>query len=154
MARIAKEVNKHHHTKTCSKHDTTCRFSYPRYPSPQTIIVEACTGENQEEIDAKLPIYRRVLTDLLNRVRIGQHMQADLDLLKTRVPLAKHPDLRKADLYIVGKRKECAKLNHEYLNSLRGELISIKAIMLHKRSTSPGLNPKKGQLLQHPSSMN
>ena len=39
VARIAQEVNKHHHTKTCRKHDTTCRFKYPRYPAPDTIIV-------------------------------------------------------------------------------------------------------------------
>ena len=29
VAKIAQEVNKHHHTKTCRKNGTTCRFSYP-----------------------------------------------------------------------------------------------------------------------------
>ena len=29
VAKIGQEVNKHHHTKTCRKHDTTCRFNYP-----------------------------------------------------------------------------------------------------------------------------
>ena len=57
VARFASEVNKHHHTKTCRKHDTTCRFSYPRYPSPHTIIVKPCEGKNQEEIDAELARY-------------------------------------------------------------------------------------------------
>ena len=61
VARIVREVNKHHHTKTCTKHDTTCRFKYPRYPSPHTIIVKPCTGETQEDIDAKLAMYRRIL---------------------------------------------------------------------------------------------
>ena len=42
VARIAQEVNKHHHTKTCRKHDTTCRFNYPRFPAPHTIIVRPC----------------------------------------------------------------------------------------------------------------
>ena len=42
VAEIAQEVNKHHHTKTCRKHDTTCRFNYPRFPAPHTIIVEPC----------------------------------------------------------------------------------------------------------------
>ena len=45
VAKIAQEVNKHHHTKTCRKHDTTCRFNYPRYPAPHTIIVEPCKEE-------------------------------------------------------------------------------------------------------------
>ena len=49
-------------TKTCRKHDTTCRFKYPRYPSPHTIIVRTCTGGTQEDIDANLAMYRRILT--------------------------------------------------------------------------------------------
>ena len=40
VARMANEVNKHHHTKTCRKHDTTCRFGYPRLSAPYTIILE------------------------------------------------------------------------------------------------------------------
>ena len=39
-AKIAQEVNKHHHTKTCCKHDTTCRFNYQRFPDPYTLIIE------------------------------------------------------------------------------------------------------------------
>ena len=39
VAKIAQEVNRHYHTKTCRKHDTTCRFGYPRLPAPHTIIV-------------------------------------------------------------------------------------------------------------------
>merc|ERR1712102_99344 len=40
VAKIAKEVNKHHHTKTCAKNGNGCRFHYPRPPAPHTIIVE------------------------------------------------------------------------------------------------------------------
>ena len=54
VSRIAQEVNKHHHTKTCRKHDTTCRFKYPRYPSPYTIVVEPCEVTSQEEKEALL----------------------------------------------------------------------------------------------------
>ena len=61
VAKIASEVNKHHHTKSCRKHDTTCRFHYPRYPSPHTIIVIPCEGESQEDINAKMAKHRRVL---------------------------------------------------------------------------------------------
>ena len=62
VARIAQEVNKHHHTKTCRKHDTTCRFKYPRYPAPETIIVKPCKGKTQKEIDEKLAKYRAILS--------------------------------------------------------------------------------------------
>ena len=37
-AKIAKEVQNHHHTKTCRKHGTECRFKFPRPPAPHTII--------------------------------------------------------------------------------------------------------------------
>ena len=46
VAKVANEVNKHHHTKTCRKHDTTCRFGYPRLPAPYTIIVEPCKADS------------------------------------------------------------------------------------------------------------
>ena len=32
VQKIAKEVNIHHHTRTCKKYDETCRFKFPRYP--------------------------------------------------------------------------------------------------------------------------
>ena len=49
VAQIAQELNKHHHTKTCCKHDTTCQFNYPRFPSPETIIVSSCDAATAEE---------------------------------------------------------------------------------------------------------
>ena len=61
VAKIAQEVNKHHHTKTCRKHDSTCRFNYPRYPSPHTIIVEPCQGMSPVEKDNLLAKYQMVL---------------------------------------------------------------------------------------------
>ena len=69
--------------------------------------------------------------DLLNRVRVGEQTKADIDLLKTRVRSENHIDLKTSDLYIVCKRRECSKLNKDYLNSLNGELIEIKAKHFH-----------------------
>ena len=57
----AQEVNKHHHTKTCRKHDTSCRFGYPRFPSSYTIIVEPCKEKDQEKRKEKLTKNRLVL---------------------------------------------------------------------------------------------
>ena len=56
VARIAFEVNRHHHTKTCKKYlqqlleQNICRFGYKKYPFPETIIVEPCkySGEERE----------------------------------------------------------------------------------------------------------
>ena len=61
VAKIAKEVNKHHHTKTCRKHGSTCRFNYPKYPSPNTIVVQPCQVKDPKEKDALLAKYQTIL---------------------------------------------------------------------------------------------
>ena len=40
VAEIVKEVNQHHHTKSCGKYSTKCRFNYPKPPTPFTIIAK------------------------------------------------------------------------------------------------------------------
>ena len=36
---IVRNVNIHHHTKTCRKYsNTSCRFNFPRFPSLKTIV--------------------------------------------------------------------------------------------------------------------
>ena len=35
-----RSVNIHHHTKTCRKYNTSCRFYFPRFPSLRTVIAE------------------------------------------------------------------------------------------------------------------
>ena len=57
VAKIAYEVNRHHHTKTCRKYlliileENICRFGYKKYPSPFTIIVVPyqLTGEERDK---------------------------------------------------------------------------------------------------------
>ena len=41
-----KEVQAHYHTATCRKHNTTCRFGYPRFPSNKTIIAQPLNKMN------------------------------------------------------------------------------------------------------------
>ena len=45
VAEIAKKVNQHHHTKTCKKYKTVCRFKMPKLPSKRTIIARP-PGQN------------------------------------------------------------------------------------------------------------
>ena len=51
VARIAQEVNTHNHTKTCRKYSSECRFNYPKYPSPETLIARPIreTGKEREK---------------------------------------------------------------------------------------------------------
>lgn len=50
VAKIAREVNTHHHTKTCTKKGRTkCRFKYPKPPSPYTIIQKPIDKTDKEQ---------------------------------------------------------------------------------------------------------
>ena len=84
--------------------------------------------------------------DLLNRVRVGKQTEEDIKQLNTRVRSSKHADLKKADLFIVCKRKECAKLNMEYLNLLDGQLLEMKARHHHstQKNYTPWIESKEG----------
>ena len=82
VANIAREVNRHHHTKTCRKHDTSCRFGYPRFPSPFTIIVTPCTAESQEEKQKILLKNQKILRkvqDVLEDEEAVQKIMAKYD---------------------------------------------------------------------------
>ena len=69
----------------------------------------------------------RPYAELLNRIRTGDQTAQDIELLKTRVRPANHPELKEASLYIVCKRMDCARTNAQYLNSLKGDYINLKA---------------------------
>ena len=49
VEKIAREVNIHHHTKSCKKYDETCRFKYPRFPCHKTIVAKPLKGTNEEK---------------------------------------------------------------------------------------------------------
>ena len=63
VARIALEVQKHHHTKTCRKLGSVCRFNYPKPPSPFTII--QVPVKNTEEDRKKFLKLQEVLKAVL-----------------------------------------------------------------------------------------
>ena len=75
VARIAGEVNKHHHTKTCRKHDTTCRFGYPRLPAPYTIVIEPCKADTPARKEKLLTKYRKVISKVQDVIEDEDAMQ-------------------------------------------------------------------------------
>ena len=59
-----KEVQTHSHTPTCSKHNTICRFGYPRFPSYKTLIAQPLNKKDFTESGYKKENKR--LKDILN----------------------------------------------------------------------------------------
>ena len=51
---IVSEVQKHGHTKSCMKYNGSCRFGFPRLPSPKTFMTEPLEAMNDEEKEAIL----------------------------------------------------------------------------------------------------
>ena len=54
LAKLALEVQQHHHTKTCRKYETSCRFRKPTFPMKETTVIgnENKDG-NCEDINGK-----------------------------------------------------------------------------------------------------
>ena len=72
----------------------------------------------------------------------------DISQLKTRVRPNNHPDLKEVSLYIVPTRKSCTRYNMEYLNSLGGDEIQLKARHYHatQKKFKPFIEKKEGAI--------
>ena len=86
--------------------------------------------------------------DMLNRMRVGEMTDEDIEMLKTRVRHKNHPDLQNVGLYIIPTRKACARYNAEHLNSLKGDEILLKAVHFHptQKNYNPFIEEKEGAI--------
>ena len=92
----------------------------------------------------------KTYADLLNRVRVGEHTEDDLKILRERVRPHNHKDIADADLFIGGKRRQCAEINKNYVfHQLKGSSIKkLEAITFHqtRKNFKPKLNDKDGTI--------
>ena len=70
--------------------------------------------------------------DLLNRLRTADQTDDDIELLKTRIRPAGHPDVTNADMYIGCMRKDVALINEKYIKQVKGKAYVLKAIHHHE----------------------
>ena len=68
--------------------------------------------------------------ELLNRIRIGQVTEEDLEVLRTRVRSPNHPDMNGA-MYLSCKNNEVNKINDVGLNKLKTPLVTSEAVNIH-----------------------
>jgi exonuclease III len=88
----------------------------------------------------------REYAEMLNRVREGKQTENDIQTLEERIRPYGHSDLAEVSLYIVCKKKECARINSQYLNSLPGDEIIVQAThfqQAHKKY-KPSICKKEG----------
>ena len=83
VVQIAKEVNRHSHSKTCRKRSTTCRFNYPKFPIWTTIVaIPYPDTEFEEERVQNLKYYSETLSkvhEILDKEEIIEAIMADYD---------------------------------------------------------------------------
>merc|ERR1711923_604517 len=65
--------------------------------------------------------------DLLNRIRVGEHTEEDMEMLESRVRDESHKDVKNADIHIGCKRKDVEDRNRNYIFKLPGKVIVIMA---------------------------
>ena len=77
VVKIVKEVNVHHHTRSCRKYNEMCRFNYPRFPCHKTIIAKPLKG-NKEETKKLTKMYeillKKVKEILLDEKKVSEIM--------------------------------------------------------------------------------
>ena len=85
----------------------------------------------------------RLYADILNRIRIGQVTEEDLDVLRPRIISLGHPDLIGA-MYLTGTNAEVNKFNDTGLNQLNTDLVIAEAINIHPtiKNFKPHVNSK------------
>jgi hypothetical protein len=70
VAAIAEKVNQHHHTKTCRKYQTVCRFKFPKLPSYVTIIARPpgknIPAQEKKSLEAKHDAVIKKVKEVLN----------------------------------------------------------------------------------------
>ena len=77
VVKIVKEVNVHHHTRSCRKYNEMCRFNYPRFPCHKTIIAKPLKGTKEEikELTNKYEtLLKKVREILLDEEKISEMM--------------------------------------------------------------------------------
>ena len=81
--------------------------------------------------------------DMLNRFRVGQQTEEDMNILQSRVRPMRHHDLDGA-MFISCKNKEVAKLNIKRLNEIKEETITLEAVNVHPtiKNFRPALGKK------------
>ena len=112
----------------------------PRWKMFQCLVLEKNHRQGKDKIYA----------DLLNRVRVGEQTEDDLKVLSERLRPSNHVDIINADLFIGGKRRQCAEINKNYIfHQLKeSSLKKLKAINFHqtRKNFQPKINDKDGTI--------
>lgn len=88
--------------------------------------------------------------DVLNRIRLGEQTEDDMELLRTRVRQPTDPDILEAEdaLYISAKNKEVKKINDERMAKIKGGEFISEAVPIHQtmKNYKPRIDQTTGRI--------
>ena len=124
VAKIAKEVNTHHHTNTCRKYGSSCRFNYPKLPSPETMIAKPLmeTGKAKAEKTKK---YSSILQD----VRVAMSDEDFISEIMKKIPKdsPNYYESRKKRIELLLKQAEVSMV--DYLEALQFSSLGYSVVL-------------------------
>ena len=92
----------------------------------------------------------REYADVLNRIRIGEQTESDIELLRTRVRQPKDKDILEVEnaLYISATNKEVKKINDERMAKLDGDEFEAEAVHIHPtmKNYKPRIDKATGRI--------
>ena len=144
--KIASEVQKHHHTFTCRKAGSNCRFHFPRYPSLRTILAKPMKIVfKDEEDDTKrkaqvmkmrlaLSNVRSVLENAEEMKRIEKiHSEELEEIVQQRDLVQRYENILEDDIF----KEQISRIKEDHEGVLKeklGNLLIQNLKSLHKES--------------------
>ena len=130
VSHIVKEVQIHHHSKTCRKYGSKCRFGFPRYPSEHTIVAQPLIVANFPS-QSDMEKHEKMLQTVLQKVR---KVMDDMEVRKNDDKLFSQHLINKItiddiliDAKIAENLKTSKQLYYEALGvSKRGKIVILK----------------------------
>ena len=94
----------------------------------------------------------REYADVLNRIRVGNQSEQDIELLKTRIRQPTNSDINNGNdaLFIAARNKDVKKFNDEHMLQVDGEEFILEAVHIHPtmKNYSPKVDKNTGRIGQ------
>ena len=126
VAKSAEEVNKHHHTKTCQKFSTECRFHFPKYPAPHTIIAQPMKDSGKKRTK-KMEKHSKILEAVKEIIEDEKSIEKIMKKLPKKGSGAKYKDQRVDRIKMLLKMAEVT--FEDYLDALQTSKVGSTIIL-------------------------
>ncbi|WAR07233.1 hypothetical protein MAR_017191 [Mya arenaria] len=90
LHKLVTTVQRHHHTATCKKKSTNCRFNYAKLPSPHTLIATPLESDDLAFKAATIDTVSSIFTNIYDTLEDNKISSLDELLQKTEISLEQY----------------------------------------------------------------